>query len=71
VVNSARVGVAKPEAAIYRHAAEVAGVDVSRCLFVDDLEENAIGARAVGMTGLHYREARDLAKVLVAPNRGN
>ena len=71
VVNSARVGVAKPEAAIYRHAAEVAGVDVSRCLFVDDLEENAIGARAVGMTGLHYREVRDLAKVLVGPDRGN
>jgi putative hydrolase of the HAD superfamily len=58
VVNSARVGVAKPDREIYEIAAEQAGVAIDRCLFVDDRLENIEAAVALGMSGLHYRDLR-------------
>ncbi|GAA1972518.1 HAD family hydrolase [Kitasatospora viridis] len=64
VVNSAEVGAVKPEPAIYRIAAERAGVAPERCLFVDDRAENVAAAAALGMTGLHFRSIADLRAVL-------
>ncbi|WP_433431327.1 HAD family hydrolase [Nonomuraea sp. CA-141351] len=64
VVSSARVGVAKPDRRIYEIAAERAGVEPERCLFVDDRLPNVEAARAIGMTGVHYRTYQDLAAVL-------
>jgi putative hydrolase of the HAD superfamily len=64
VVNSARVGAAKPDPAIYRAAAERVGVPAGRCLFVDDTPENVHAARALGMTGLVYRELAELRAAL-------
>ncbi|WP_235854578.1 HAD family hydrolase [Nonomuraea aridisoli] len=68
VVSSHRVGVAKPDPAIYRIAAERAGVAPERCLFVDDRPANVEAARALGMTGVHYRTFDDLASVLRLPS---
>ncbi|MEV4218007.1 HAD-IA family hydrolase [Nonomuraea sp. NPDC049725] len=64
VVSSARVGVAKPDRRIYEIAAELAGAAPERCLFVDDRAENVAAAVALGMTGVHYRQAADLAVAL-------
>ncbi|HEX4811169.1 MAG TPA: HAD-IA family hydrolase [Nonomuraea sp.] len=64
LVSSARVGVAKPDRRIYEIAAERAGVAPERCLFVDDRLPNVEAARALGMTGVHYRTVTDLAAVL-------
>jgi putative hydrolase of the HAD superfamily len=64
VVSSARVGLAKPDPRIYELAAQVAGVAPSRCLFVDDRLENVEAARALGMIGIHFTEAGDLARAL-------
>jgi putative hydrolase of the HAD superfamily len=64
VVSSARVGVAKPDRRIYEIAAERAGAAPERCLFVDDREENVAAARALGMTGVHFRSPADLAAAL-------
>jgi putative hydrolase of the HAD superfamily len=64
VVNSSRVGVAKPDERIYRVAAERAGVPVERCLFVDDSAANVDAARALGMIGVHYRVLDDLRSAL-------
>lgn len=50
VVSSARVGVAKPDRKIYEIAAEQAGVEMSRCLFVDDRLENVEAAVGLGMS---------------------
>ncbi|MFI6292018.1 HAD family hydrolase [Nonomuraea sp. NPDC050790] len=61
VVSSAKVGHAKPDSRIYQIAAEHAGVAPERCLFIDDRLENVEGARALGMTGIHYRGIEDLA----------
>ncbi|MEU7345524.1 HAD-IA family hydrolase [Streptomyces bacillaris] len=64
VVSSAVEGVAKPDPAIYRIAAERAGVPEGRCLFVDDRQENIDAATALGMTGVLYSEPADLRRAL-------
>ncbi|MEW9520449.1 HAD family hydrolase [Streptomyces tubercidicus] len=70
VVNSARVGVAKPDQAIYEIAAKRAGVAMERCLFVDDTLENVEAVAALGMIGVHYRRPEDLHEAL-APVLGD
>ncbi|MEW9549563.1 HAD family hydrolase [Nonomuraea sp. NPDC050783] len=64
LVSSYRVGVAKPDPRIYEIAAERAGVPPRRCLFVDDRPPNVAAAQALGMTGVHFRTAADLAAAL-------
>lgn len=66
VINSADVGVAKPEPEIYRIAAAKVGVAVEHCLFVDDLLENTTAAADLGMTTVLYRSFADLNGVLNA-----
>lgn len=53
-VLSGLVGVAKPDAAAYRLVAERLGVAPERCVFVDDLRRNVLGAVSAGMTGVHH-----------------
>jgi putative hydrolase of the HAD superfamily len=53
---SHRLGIAKPDAAIYRYAAEGFDVPVEEILFVDDREDNVAGAEAVGMIAIQYSE---------------
>lgn len=55
VCNTARIGVAKPDAAAYRHALEVLGVSADRAAFVDDLAANVEAAAALGLT-VHRHE---------------
>ncbi|MET9019475.1 HAD-IA family hydrolase [Actinopolymorpha sp. NPDC004070] len=54
VVNTSRIGVVKPDPRVFRYAAAVVGVDLSRCLFVDDQAGNVEAAQALGMQGLTY-----------------
>jgi putative hydrolase of the HAD superfamily len=51
---SHRLGIAKPDAAIYRHAVEGLGVPAGEILFVDDREDNIESARAEGMVAVQY-----------------
>jgi len=55
IVNSARVGIAKPDTRIYLHAAEQFGVAAAACVHIDDLAENVEGARKAGFQAVHYR----------------
>ncbi|MFD7437381.1 HAD family hydrolase [Streptomyces sp. NPDC059861] len=64
VVSSARVRLVKPDPRIYRIAADLAGVPLDRCLFVDDSLENTEAAAALGMTPVHFREPADLERAL-------
>ncbi|MDX3536932.1 HAD-IA family hydrolase [Streptomyces sp. MB09-01] len=66
VVNTSRIGVAKPDPRVYRMAAERVGVPVHRCLFIDDTADNVVAARAVGMAAVHYRRIEDLEDALSA-----
>ncbi|MDH6580575.1 HAD-IA family hydrolase [Kitasatospora sp. MAP5-34] len=64
VVNTSRIGVAKPDPRVYLIAAERVGAPVHRCLFIDDTTANVIAAREVGMAALHYRQIEDLQDAL-------
>jgi putative hydrolase of the HAD superfamily len=49
VLNSARLGLAKPDPAAFAAAAGQLGVDPEVCVFVDDRPDNVDGAREAGM----------------------
>jgi putative hydrolase of the HAD superfamily len=57
IVDSAFVGLRKPEPAIYELALERigGGVGAADCLFVDDVEHNVVAARELGMATVHFR----------------
>ena len=58
VVDSAFVGMRKPDPAIYELTLErLGGVEASDCVFVDDLEVNCEAARALGMTAVRFVDA--------------
>lgn len=69
VVNTARIGVAKPDPRVYRIAAERLGATADRCLFVDGTAANVTAARDAGMTALHYRQLDEL-RMALAPLLG-
>jgi putative hydrolase of the HAD superfamily len=56
VVDSGFVGCRKPEARIYELTLERLGLPGEACLFVDDIAVNCDGARAAGMTAVHFRD---------------
>jgi HAD superfamily hydrolase (TIGR01509 family) len=61
VVNSHRVGMAKPEAGIYRHVADKLQLKLSDLLLVDDKPRNTDAAGTLGMHTHIYRTAALLA----------
>jgi putative hydrolase of the HAD superfamily len=64
VVISGEVGMRKPEPEIYRLAAARLGIGAAECVFVDDLAPNVRGAVAVGMVGIHHRDAEQTVGAL-------
>ena len=58
VVDSAFVGLRKPDPAIYSLTLErLGGVSPERCVFVDDLDVNCDAARALGMAAVRFETA--------------
>ncbi|MBC7233287.1 MAG: HAD family phosphatase [Chloroflexi bacterium] len=64
VVNSARVGMRKPDAGIYQLTLDKMGMSAEQCLFVDDKERNTAVAEALGMKALVFRSAAYLERQL-------
>ena len=58
VVDSAFVGMRKPDPEIYELTVERLEVSAEECVFIDDFEHNCDGARAVGMSAVVYRELK-------------
>ena len=57
VVDSAFVGMRKPEREIYELTLERLGdVHAEECVFVDDVDVNCAMATELGMTAVHYRD---------------
>jgi putative hydrolase of the HAD superfamily len=73
VVDSAFVGMRKPEPGIYQLTLErLGGPAPAECLFVDDFEENCRTARELGITAVHYREPdQAIAEINEALGREN
>jgi len=58
VVDSAFVGMRKPDPLIYELTLErLGGVRAEECVFIDDLEVNCEAARELGMTAVQFRDA--------------
>jgi len=64
VLSSARLGVAKPDPAIYAAAASALGVDPGECLFIDDQTANVHAARAAGMLAEVFMGSASLVTLL-------
>ncbi len=56
VIDSAFVGVRKPEPEIYELMLTALDLPAGECLFVDDIEVNCDAARAVGMSAVVFRD---------------
>ena len=54
-ISSAVVGACKPNPAIYLQACASLCSQPQNCLFMDDSEENILGAQKIGMQTLHWR----------------
>lgn len=66
VVISARVGLVKPELAIYRHMLQQFGLREEEAVFIDDSLPNVLAARELGLRAIHYlSHTQCLAELLV------
>ncbi|PTY05321.1 hypothetical protein DB346_01770 [Verrucomicrobia bacterium LW23] len=63
-IYSHHVNAMKPDREIYDIAIATAGTRPERTLFIDDLEPNVAGARAIGWHAIHLRPDTDLAAEL-------
>jgi epoxide hydrolase-like predicted phosphatase len=72
VVDSAFVGMRKPEPEIYELTLDrLGGVAAEDCVFVDDTDVNCDAARVLGIRAVHFRETRQaIGEVEVALGRG-
>lgn len=57
VVESSRVGIRKPDPAIYRMACDALGVRPEQCVYLDDLGINCKPAAALGMVAIKVTSA--------------
>jgi putative hydrolase of the HAD superfamily len=70
VINSARIGFAKPDQRLFKVAAVRIGYRPEQCIFIDDTPSHVAAARAIGMTGIEFSGAaalRDALAALVGP----
>lgn len=65
IVNSAEVGAAKPEAAMFRAGIRACGGDARRVAYVDDDPGNVEAGRAAGLASHRYRDDEALERFLV------
>lgn len=65
VINSAQVGVAKPNPRAFQLALEALDCHQDEVVFIDDKLRNIIAAQAFGISSIHYTTAPALLKALV------
>jgi epoxide hydrolase-like predicted phosphatase len=64
IVYSAAEGVMKPDPAIFLRTLERLDCAAHEAVFIDDFAHNVEGARAVGMSAIHYRAGMDVRAAL-------
>ena len=64
VYASSQLGMKKPEREIYEYVCGDLAVSPQECLFIDDLEENVIGAQKVGMQTIIFKDHKTLVQDL-------
>jgi putative hydrolase of the HAD superfamily len=66
VIESAKIGLRKPDPRIYRMMVEALGVDPQACVYLDDLGVNLKPAREMGMTTIKVLNAQQALAELEA-----
>ncbi len=66
IIESAKIGLRKPDPKIYRMMVEALGVDPKRCIYLDDLGINLKPAREMGMTTIKVVSAKQAIAELEA-----
>jgi len=66
IVISAEVGIAKPDARIYKRTIERLNVNPEEAVFVDDFPENVLAARAAGLYAIHFQTPAQVIRVVKA-----
>ena len=57
IVDSAFVGLRKPDHAIYELLLErLGGIEAASCVFIDDIDVNCKAAEELGMTSVHFQD---------------
>jgi putative hydrolase of the HAD superfamily len=70
VVDSAFVGMRKPDPEIYSLTLERLGLPAEACLFLDDIDVNVTTARELGMSAIHFVDtAQAIAEIEAALGR--
>jgi putative hydrolase of the HAD superfamily len=64
-VFSCEEGLVKPDPGIYEVLLDRLAEPAGSCVFLDDIEHNAAGARAVGIQALHFRSVDETAATLL------
>ena len=64
VFNTAELGIAKPDPAVFRLVCSSLGTETHLCAFVDDLEQNVLGAESVGMTAHRHVDQKSTESFL-------
>ncbi len=67
---SSNIGLRKPDLVAYEHVAADMGFEPTEILFVDDTEENVVGAASSGMQARWVRSEADVVQVLDSLNPG-
>ncbi|WNV86616.1 HAD family phosphatase [Umezawaea sp. Da 62-37] len=57
LVISGRIGLRKPDPAIFEHTLELVDLPADRCVFFDDMQVNVQGAKAVGLHAFLHTDA--------------
>ena len=66
VIESAKIGLRKPDPRIYRMMVDALGVDPKGCVYLDDLGVNLKPARDMGMTTIKVVDAEQAIAELEA-----
>jgi len=69
VIESAKIGLRKPDPRIYRMMVDALGVDPNRCVYLDDLGINLKPAREMGMTTIKVLNASQALAELEAATK--
>jgi 2-haloacid dehalogenase len=68
MIISGQVGIAKPDAAVYRLLLERIGRSAEECLFIDDSQVNIRQADQIGFVTIHFRSPAQLEAELIRLN---
>src|SRR3989344_2338485 len=65
IIISAELGLKKPDKAFYEKALQIIKANAEECLFIDDKKKNCLGAEAIGIKSIVFKDAKQLRKELI------